>query len=103
MSNMGLELALKHLSIPFTRTKVSDRYVLETMPELGWRIGVEKSGHVIRLDKTTTGDGIVPRLQVLSATVSNYMSLYDLCSGIKLLPQILMNAILRVSKSTRIC
>jgi len=91
MSNMGLELALKQLGIPFARAKVGDRYVLETLNEKGWRIGAENSGHVILLDKTTTGDGIVASLQVLTAMVRNNMSLYDLCSGMKLFPQILVN------------
>ncbi|CDG23029.1 Phosphoglucosamine mutase [Xenorhabdus poinarii G6] len=91
MSNMGLELALKQLGIPFERAKVGDRYVLEKLQEKGWRLGAENSGHVILLDKTTTGDGIVAGLQVLSAMVRNTMSLHDLCSGMKLLPQILVN------------
>uniref|UniRef100_A0A914YA99 Phosphoglucosamine mutase n=1 Tax=Panagrolaimus superbus TaxID=310955 RepID=A0A914YA99_9BILA len=79
MSNMGLELALKQLGIPFARAKVGDRYVLEKMQEKGWRIGAENSGHVILLDKTTTGDGIVAGLQVLAAMARNHMSLHDLC------------------------
>lgn len=91
MSNMGLELALKQLGIPFVRAKVGDRYVLEKLQEKGWRIGAENSGHVILLDKTTTGDGIVAGLQVLTAMVRNPMTLHDLCSGMKLLPQILVN------------
>ncbi|MCW2257380.1 phosphoglucosamine mutase [Providencia alcalifaciens] len=91
MSNMGLEIALKQLGIPFERAKVGDRYVLEKLQEKGWRMGAENSGHVILLDKTTTGDGIVAGLQVLSAMVRNQMSLHDLCSGMKLLPQILVN------------
>lgn len=91
MSNMGLELALKELGIPFARAKVGDRYVLEKLQEKGWRLGAENSGHVILLDKTTTGDGIVAGLQVLTAMVRNHMSLHDLCSGMKLLPQILVN------------
>ncbi|WP_340621775.1 phosphoglucosamine mutase [Xenorhabdus siamensis] len=91
MSNMGLELALKQLGIPFERAKVGDRYVLEKLQEKGWRLGAENSGHVILLDKTTTGDGIVAGLQVLSAMVRNDMSLHDLCSGMKLLPQVLVN------------
>jgi len=91
MSNMGLELALKQLGIPFVRAKVGDRYVLEKMQEKGWRLGAENSGHVILLDKTTTGDGIVASLQVLTAMVRNHMSLHDLCSGMKMLPQILVN------------
>ena len=91
MSNMGLEIALKQLGIPFERAKVGDRYVLEKLQEKGWRMGAENSGHVILLDKTTTGDGIVAGLQVLSAMVRNQMSLHDLCSGMKLLPQVLVN------------
>lgn len=91
MSNMGLELALKQLGIPFERAKVGDRYVLERLQEKGWRLGAENSGHIILLDKTTTGDGIVAGLQVLSAMVRNNMSLHDLCSGMKLLPQVLVN------------
>lgn len=91
MSNMGLELALKQLGIPFARAKVGDRYVLEKMQEKGWRIGAENSGHVILLDKTTTGDGIVAGLQVLAAMVRNHMSLHDLCSGMKMFPQLLVN------------
>ncbi|EQA9792186.1 phosphoglucosamine mutase [Proteus mirabilis] len=91
MSNMGLEIALKQLGIPFVRAKVGDRYVLEELQEKGWRLGAENSGHIILLDKTTTGDGIVAGLQVLSAMVRNHMSLHDLCSGMKLLPQILVN------------
>ncbi|EPL9568749.1 phosphoglucosamine mutase [Providencia rettgeri] len=91
MSNMGLEIALKQLGIPFERAKVGDRYVLEKLQEKSWRMGAENSGHVILLDKTTTGDGIVAGLQVLSAMVRNHMSLHDLCSGMKLLPQVLVN------------
>ncbi|MGQ7804919.1 phosphoglucosamine mutase [Hafnia alvei] len=91
MSNMGLELALKQLGIPFARAKVGDRYVLEMMAAKGWRLGAENSGHVIILDKTTTGDGIVAGLQVLAAIVRNHMTLQDLCSGMKLLPQVLVN------------
>lgn len=91
MSNMGLELALKQLGIPFARAKVGDRYVMEMMQEKGWRLGAENSGHVILLDKTTTGDGIVASLQVLAAMVNNNMSLHDLASGMQLLPQVLVN------------
>ncbi|MFP1765567.1 phosphoglucosamine mutase [Lonsdalea quercina] len=91
MSNMGLELALKQLGIPFARAKVGDRYVLELMQSKGWRIGAENSGHVILLDKTTTGDGIIAGLQVLTAMARNHMTLHDLCSGMKLFPQVLVN------------
>ncbi|OCG06968.1 phosphoglucosamine mutase [Gilliamella sp. wkB178] len=91
MSNMGLEIALKNLGIPFTRAKVGDRYVLEKMIEKNWRLGAENSGHVLLLDKTTTGDGIIAGLQVLSAMIRNGMSLADLCVGMTMLPQILIN------------
>lgn len=91
MSNMGLELALQQLDIPFIRAKVGDRYVLEKLQEQVWRLGAENSGHIILLDKTTTGDGIIASLQVLSAMIRNEMSLYDLCCEIKLMPQILVN------------
>ncbi|MFP3019130.1 MAG: phosphoglucosamine mutase [Arsenophonus sp.] len=91
MSNMGLELALQELYIPFIRTKVGDRYVLEKLQEKGWKLGAENSGHIILLDKTTTCDGIIAGLQVLSAMVRNKMSLYDLSYNIKLMPQVLVN------------
>ncbi|WP_085247554.1 phosphoglucosamine mutase [Gilliamella mensalis] len=91
MSNMGLEIALKKLGIPFVRAKVGDRYVLEKLVEKNWRLGAENSGHVLLLDKTTTGDGIVAGLQVLAAMVRNDMSLADLCSGMTMLPQVLIN------------
>ncbi len=91
MSNMGLEIALKDLGIPFVRAKVGDRYVIEKMVEKNWRLGAENSGHVLLLDKTPTGDGIVAGLQVLAAIVRNNMSLADLCRGMTFLPQILIN------------
>lgn len=91
MSNMGLEIALKELGIPFVRAKVGDRYVLEKLLENNWRFGAENSGHVLLLDKTTTGDGIIAGLQVLSAMIRNKMTLADLSSGMKLLPQVLIN------------
>ena len=91
MSNMGLEMALKQLGIPFERAKVGDRYVLEKLKERGWAVGAENSGHVILLDKTTTGDGIIAGLQVLTAVVGNSLSLHDLCAEMKLLPQVLVN------------
>lgn len=91
MSNMGLELALTQLGIPFVRAKVGDRYVLEQLQQKGWLLGAENSGHVIILDKTTTGDGIVAGLQILAAIARNHLSLRDLCSGMQLLPQVLVN------------
>jgi phosphomannomutase len=67
MSNLGMEVALRELGIPFARAKVGDRYVLEMMEQKGWRLGGESSGHIICRDVTTTGDGIVSALRVLAA------------------------------------
>ena len=91
MSNFGLEKAIHRLGVPFVRTKVGDRYVLETMKEKGWKIGGESSGHVVCLDKTTTGDGIVAALQVVISMVQQNKSLDALLDGIELLPQALVN------------
>lgn len=91
MSNYGLELALEQLGVPFLRTKVGDRYVLEALGEKGWKLGGESSGHIVCLDKTTTGDGIVAALQVLFMMVKQDLSLQQLVEGITLLPQTLIN------------
>jgi len=91
MSNLALELALKKLGVGFARAKVGDRYVLETMLENGWTLGGENSGHIICLDKHTTGDGIVSALQVLSALRTSGSTLAGLCAGLELYPQVLIN------------
>ena len=91
MSNMALEVALKQLSIPFVRANVGDRYVLEQMEAHGWQFGGENSGHIIILDKNSTGDGIVASLEVLAAMVKQKMSLHELASAVKLFPQVLIN------------
>ncbi|MDD1783908.1 phosphoglucosamine mutase [Enterovibrio sp. ZSDZ35] len=91
MTNMGMEVALKNLGIPFTRAKVGDRYVMEKLLENGWSIGAENSGHVILLDKVTTGDAIVAALQVLASVIGTGMSLKDLCDGMSMFPQVLEN------------
>ncbi|WP_434356720.1 phosphoglucosamine mutase [Parasalinivibrio latis] len=91
MTNMGMEVALKNLGIPFVRAKVGDRYVMEKLLETGWRIGAENSGHVILLDKVTTGDAIVAGLQVMSSVVGTGMSLKELAQGMTLFPQVLVN------------
>lgn len=91
MSNIGLELALKRLNIPFERAQVGDRYVLEKLQEKSWILGAENSGHVILLDKTTTGDGTIAALQVLAAMVWNKQSLKQLTDGMQLTPQVLIN------------
>ena len=91
MTNLGLELALAELGIEFRRAKVGDRYVMEMLKELGWRLGGENSGHVICLDHGTTGDGIVAALQVLKAMARSGGDLQSLRSGMSKFPQILVN------------
>lgn len=91
MSNYGFEHALAQLNIPFIRTKVGDRYVLEALQEKNWKIGGEPSGHLVCLDKTTTGDGIVSALQVLICMVKQNKTIQELTAGMTLLPQTLLN------------
>ncbi|TEW53494.1 phosphoglucosamine mutase [Psychromonas sp. RZ22] len=89
MSNLGLEKALKALGIPFDRSDVGDRHVMELMKKNGWSIGAENSGHVICSEHLATGDGIVSGLQVMSAMQSSRMNLHELRQGIRKYPQIL--------------
>jgi phosphoglucosamine mutase len=91
MSNLGFEHAIGRLGIPFARAKVGDRYVLEMMHERGWRLGGENSGHIICLDKHTTGDGIVSALQVLAALERGGQTLAQACSDLAFYPQKLIN------------
>ena len=91
MSNLGLELALDVLDVPFTRTAVGDRYVMKELLERGWDLGGESSGHIICLDKTTTGDGIVSALQALAAIVNSEQALADLKSKMNKFPQSMIN------------
>lgn len=91
MSNLGLEHAFRDLSIPFARAQVGDRYVLEMLHERGWQLGGENSGHIVCLDRHTTGDGIVSALQVLSALASGRTTLAQAASPIVLYPQVLIN------------
>jgi phosphoglucosamine mutase len=91
MTNMALEVAFKNMGIGFARAKVGDRYVLETLQERGWLLGGEGSGHLLCLDKHTTGDGIVSALQVLSALKRADLSLADMTADISLYPQVLIN------------
>lgn len=100
MSNLGLELALDTLDVPFVRTKVGDRYVMEALKEKGWTLGGESSGHVVCLDVTTTGDGIVSALQVLSAMVQTGSSLFELRSRMQKMPQTMINV--KVSDKARV-
>lgn len=91
MTNMALEVAFKELGVGFARAKVGDRYVLEVMQEKGWLYGGEGSGHLLALDKHTTGDGIVSSLQVLTALVRSGKSLAESCADLQLYPQTLIN------------
>ena len=91
MSNLGLELALDAMGVPFTRTAVGDRYVMKELLERGWNLGGESSGHIICLDKTTTGDGIVSALQALAAVVNSGQTLADLKNTMVKFPQSLIN------------
>ena len=91
MSNMGLELALADMGVPFARSKVGDRYVMEMLGQNGWHLGAENSGHIINLNHTSTGDGIIAALNVLTAVCRSGKDLYDLRQGMKKLPQVLVN------------
>jgi phosphoglucosamine mutase len=91
MTNMALEVAFKELGVGFARAKVGDRYVLEVMKEKNWLFGGEGSGHLLALDKHTTGDGIVSSLQVLSALARSGKTLAESCSELVLYPQTLIN------------
>ncbi len=91
MSNIGMELALQEHDIPFVRAKVGDRYVIELLKEKNWQIGGESSGHIICLDKSTTGDGIVSALQVLEAMITSNRTLHELKTGMRKYPQTMIN------------
>ncbi|MGL5397857.1 MAG: phosphoglucosamine mutase, partial [Shewanella sp.] len=91
MSNLGLDLALQALDIPFARSKVGDRYVMELLKELDWRIGGENSGHILNLDHGTTGDGIVAGILVLAAMRRQNATLEQLTAPMEMLPQVLVN------------
>jgi phosphoglucosamine mutase len=95
MSNLGLEHALQAHDIAFDRAKVGDRYVLEMLQQTGRIIGGESSGHIICLDRTTTGDGIVSALQVLQAMRNSGASLHTLKSGMQKYPQRMINVPVR--------
>ncbi len=91
MSNLGLEHALSHSKIPFVRANVGDRYVMEQLLAQNWLLGGESSGHIICLDRSTTGDGIIAALQVLSSMVKSEQGLGDLRAGMEKYPQTLVN------------
>jgi len=94
MSNVGLEQALMRVEIPFQRAAVGDRHVLALLTRTGWDLGGEASGHVICLDKSTTGDGIIAALQVLAAVRESGRTLAELALGMQVFPQTIVNVTL---------
>ncbi|APW42356.1 phosphoglucosamine mutase [Rhodoferax saidenbachensis] len=91
MTNMAVEVALKKRGVQFVRAKVGDRYVLEELEKHKWILGGEGSGHLLALDKHTTGDGLISALQVLQACVRSGKSMADLLKNVTLFPQTLIN------------
>ena len=91
MTNLALEKALARMGVAFARARVGDRYVLEMLQEKKWLFGGENSGHIICLDKHTTGDGIVSALQVLSALRSTGLTLAEMTADLTMFPQVLVN------------
>ncbi len=91
MTNMAVEVAIKARGVQFVRAKVGDRYVLEELEKNQWLLGGEGSGHLLALDKHTTGDGLISALQVLQTSVRSGRSLADLLSDVTLFPQTLVN------------
>jgi phosphoglucosamine mutase len=101
MTNMAIELALNARGVALVRAKVGDRYVLEELNARGWTLGGEGSGHLLALDRHTTGDGIVSALQVLEAVRRSGQSLAQLLDGVSLFPQTLVNVRLRPGQDWR--
>jgi phosphoglucosamine mutase len=95
MTNMAVELALKAKGVQLVRAKVGDRYVLEELEARGWLLGGEGSGHLLALDKHTTGDGLVSALQVLQACIRGKQTLAQLLEDVTLFPQVLVNVRLK--------
>lgn len=95
MTNMAVELALKSRGVEFVRAKVGDRYVLEELEKRGWLLGGEGSGHLLALDKHTTGDGLISALQVLQACVRSGKTIAQLLGDVVLFPQTLVNVRLK--------
>ena len=108
MTNFGLELALADMDIPFLRTAVGDRHIHRALVENGWTLGGETSGHLLSLDRTSTGDGIVSALQILEVMMRGGKSLRELCQGMQKFPQTMINVPVsadareRLTNSTRI-
>jgi phosphoglucosamine mutase len=95
MTNMAVEVALQDKGVEFVRAKVGDRYVLEELEKRGWLLGGEGSGHLLALDKHTTGDGLISALQVLQACVRSGKTLAELLTDVTLFPQTLINVRLK--------
>ena len=95
MTNMAVEVALQQKGVEFVRARVGDRYVLEELEKRGWLLGGEGSGHLLALDKHTTGDGLISALQVLQACVRSGITIAELLSDVVLFPQTLINVRLR--------
>ena len=95
MTNMAVEVALKARGVQFVRAKVGDRYVLEELEKNGWILGGEGSGHLLALDKHTTGDGLISALQVLQACVRTGKTMAQLLADVTLFPQVLINVRLK--------
>jgi phosphoglucosamine mutase len=91
MSNLGLEQSLREKNVPFRRAQVGDRYVMALLQQEGWEIGGETSGHILCLDKTTTGDGIVSALEVIAVMAQSGRSLAELKDGMPIYPQVMIN------------
>lgn len=91
MSNFGFEQAVKRMGVDFVRASVGDRYIMSELTQRSWWLGGEPSGHIVCMDTTTTGDGIITALQVLAAMCSESMSLADIRSGLTKYPQVLIN------------
>ena len=101
MTNMAVEVALQQRGVEFVRAKVGDRYVLEELSARGWELGGEGSGHLLALDKHTTGDGIVSALLVLQAVVRSGRSVAEQLAGVELFPQTLINVRLQPGQDWR--
>ncbi|MBF66925.1 MAG: phosphoglucosamine mutase [Gammaproteobacteria bacterium] len=91
MTNYGLELALREMDVPFVRAAVGDRHVMAELTSRGWHLGGENSGHLLSLDRTTTGDAIISALQVIAALSTLGGDLHELKSGMHKLPQVMIN------------
>jgi phosphoglucosamine mutase len=95
MTNLAIEVAIKARGVQFVRAKVGDRYVLEELESRGWLLGGEGSGHLLALDRHSTGDGLVSALQVLQACVRSERTLAQLLADVQLFPQTLINVRLK--------